>query len=92
MKISDIQITPIKPRNGLVAFVSCVVDDSFYLGSIGLHQKRSGEGYRITFPTRKIANTNISVYNPTSVEVTQQLLNEISKKAKNMNWNTLLIF
>ena len=36
MKIAEIQITPIKPKDGLVAFASVVLDNSVYLGFIGV--------------------------------------------------------
>ena len=35
-RLSEIQIIPIKPQNGLVGFASFVLDGSLYLGSIGI--------------------------------------------------------
>jgi len=35
-RIKDIQIMPVKPRDGLIGFASFVLDDSLYLGSIGI--------------------------------------------------------
>jgi DNA-binding cell septation regulator SpoVG len=63
MKISEIQITPIKPKNGLVAFASCVIDDWLYLGSIGIMTRLSG-GYRLTYPTKNVGNTSLNIYHP----------------------------
>lgn len=54
MKISEITIQLIKPANGLVAFASVVLDDKIYLGSIRVHQRLDGSGYRLTYPTKKI--------------------------------------
>ena len=53
MKISEVNIILIKPRNGLIGFASLVVNDALYLGSIGIHQKLNGNGYRLTYPTKK---------------------------------------
>ncbi|MGP8321200.1 MAG: hypothetical protein ACT6FE_02585 [Methanosarcinaceae archaeon] len=38
MKITEIQIVPIKANNGLVAFASVVLNNQLYLGSIGIHK------------------------------------------------------
>ena len=48
MKISEVNIQLIKPANGLVAFASVVLDDKIYLGSIGVHQRLDGTGFRLT--------------------------------------------
>lgn len=46
MLISEVNIVPVKPNNGLVAFASVVLDESLYLGSIGVHSRLDGS-YRI---------------------------------------------
>lgn len=57
MKISEIQIVPVKPRNGLVAFASCVIDDSLFVGNIAIYTSLSNsEGYRLVFPSKALAN------------------------------------
>jgi stage V sporulation protein G len=48
MTISEVNITPVKPIDGLVAFASCVIDSQLYVGSIGVHKLLDGSGYRIT--------------------------------------------
>jgi stage V sporulation protein G len=63
-KITEIQITPIKPRDGLIGFASLVVDNQLYLSSIGIHKKLDGSGFRITYPTKKVAETNINIFHP----------------------------
>ncbi len=54
-KISEIQIVPVKPNNGLIGFASLVFENSFYLGSIGIYTKLQG-GYRLAYPTRGLFN------------------------------------
>jgi len=75
MKITEIQIIPIKANNGLVAFGSVIFDDSLYLGSIGIHKRLAGAGYRITYPTKKIGDNNINIYHPINKE-TSKLIEE----------------
>ena len=61
--ISEIQITPIKPNSGLVAFASFVLDNQLYLGSIGIVTRPEG-GYRLVYPTKKVAERNINLFHP----------------------------
>lgn len=68
IKISEVQIVPIKPNNGLVGFASIIFNDCLYLGSIGIYTRPEG-GFRLTYPTRKAGTTNINVFYPIRKEV-----------------------
>jgi len=82
MKITEIQIIPIKPREGLVAFASVVADNSLYLGSIGVYTRLDGTGYRITYPTKKIGNKDINIYHPINKETSKAIEEAIISKGK----------
>ena len=82
MKITEVQIIPIKPNNGLVAFASVVVENSLYLGSIGVYTRIDGTGYRITYPTKKIGNKNINIYHPINKETGKAIEEAIISKVK----------
>lgn len=82
MKITEIQIMPIKPQNGLVAFASVVAENSLYLGSIGVYTKIDGSGYRITYPTKKIGNKNINIYHPINKEISKAIEEAIISEAE----------
>ncbi|MDH5533327.1 MAG: SpoVG family protein [Candidatus Pacebacteria bacterium] len=88
MIINEVEITPVKPNNGLIAFASCVIDEWLYLGSIGIYTKLEG-GYRLTFPTKKLANTSINIYHPInrdkSQELEQVIINKYEKVMSNNN-------
>lgn len=62
-KITEIQIIPIKPKEGLVAFASFVLDGNLYLSSIGIMTRPNG-GYRLVYPTKKVANRNLNIFYP----------------------------
>jgi len=83
MKITEIQIIPIKPKDGLVAFASIVIENSLYLGSLGVYTRLDGSGYRITYPTKKISNKDINVYHPidkdTSEIIKKAIINEAER-------------
>ena len=82
MKITEIQITPIKPKDGLVAFASIVLVDSLYLGSIGVYTRLNGSGYRITYPTKKIGNKDINIYHPINKQTSKAIEEAIILKVK----------
>ncbi len=75
-KLTEIQIMPIKPTNGLVGFASFVYNEAFYLGSIGIYTKPQG-GYRLTYPTRKGANGNFNIFHPINREVAEEIEKQI---------------
>ena len=66
--VTDVQIIPIKPKEGLVGFASFVFNDSFYLGSIGIYTRPHG-GFRLSYPTRKISNQNMSIFHPVNKNI-----------------------
>ncbi len=80
MKISEINIQLIKPSNGLVAFASVVLDDKVYLGSIGVHQRLDGAGYRLTYPTKKTGNRDFHIFHPIERNLGQQIEQAILSK------------
>ena len=66
--ISEVNITPVKPQAGLVAFASFVLFDALYCGSVAIFTRPNGS-YRLSYPNRRIAGRDIDVYYPISKEV-----------------------
>ena len=77
--ISEIQIIPIKPQNGLVAFASFVLNDSLYLGSIGIITRPEG-GYRLLYPTKKVGMRNINLFHPINKSFAETIEKEVINK------------
>ncbi len=84
MQISEVQISIVKPNNGLIAFASIVIDGSIYLSSIAIHQKLNGSSYRLTYPTKKMGNQNIGLFYPISKNSTRIIEEAIFKKLKDV--------
>lgn len=82
MQISEVQISVIKPKDGLIAFASLVLDSKFYLGSIGVHQKLDGSGFRITYPTKTNGNRNLNIFYPINAETAKAVEQAIFQKLK----------
>lgn len=81
MQITEIQIIPIKPNSGLVAMASVVIENSLYLGSIGIHTKLNGNGYRITYPTKSLNGKNFNVFHPINRKVAMDIEQAVITKA-----------
>lgn len=74
-KITEIQIVPVKPNDGLVGFVSFVLNDWFYLGSIGIYTRPNGD-YRLTYPTKG----SHGLFYPINREIALEIENQVIKK------------
>lgn len=68
MKVTEVHVTPIKPSEGLVAFASCVVEGQLYIGSLGVHRRLDGTGYRIIYPTKRLGDRQLNYFNPITKE------------------------
>lgn len=80
-KISEVQIIPIKPKDGLVGFASLVFDGLF-ISSIGIYKKLNDDGFRLLYPTKKVGMKNINLFHPINKETGNQIETEILKKAE----------
>ena len=86
LRLSEIQIIPIKPQEGLVAFVSFVLNDYLYLGSIGIFTRPEG-GYRLVYPTKKVGTRNINIYHPISKNFAETIEKEVIGKFEDVMKN-----
>ncbi len=90
MKISEVQIVPIKPKGGLMGFASFVLNDNLYLGSIGIMTRPEG-GYRLTYPTKAVGNKNLNLFYPISKTFAQKvekaIINRFEEVMKKVNNN-----
>ena len=74
--ISEVQITPVKAKDGLVGFASFVYNDDFYLGSIGIYTRPQG-GYRLTYPTRNSSSGSFNIFHPINREIAEEVEKEV---------------
>jgi stage V sporulation protein G len=80
-KISNVQIIPIRPKEGLIGFASLIADEKIYLSSIGIYTKLKDSGYRITFPTKKVGQRNIYLHHPIDKNLSKAIEEAILEKA-----------
>ena len=77
--ISEIQFYPVKPQDGLLGFVSFVLDGKFWMGSVAVFSRPDGR-FRLVYPTRKVGGQNINIFHPINQEAGQQVEAAVSEK------------
>ena len=80
MKISEVHIEFIKPRDGLIGFASFVIEDSIYISSVAIHKKLNGDGYRRTYPSKG----NFTICHPINKKASQEIESAIFSQLKNV--------
>ncbi len=54
LSISEVEVAPIRPRDGLLAFCSVLIGEQLFIGGIALHSAPPPRHYRLTYPARSI--------------------------------------
>ena len=80
VKISEIQVIPVKPRDGLIGFASFVLDEKYYVSSVAIYTRLDNLGYRLVYPSKKVGEKNINTFHPLTREVGQAIDEAVIKK------------
>lgn len=81
MKIEKVEILPVKPNNGLIGFAHLFFEEGLFLGSIGIFKKLNDKGFRLTYPSRKIGDRELTIFHPITKECSQKFENLIFEQA-----------
>ena len=85
--ITEIQIIPIKPQNGLIAFSSFILYESIYCSSVAISTKPDGN-YRLIYPTKKVNQKDMNIFYPINKKAGDLIEKEVIKKLKEvMNYD-----
>jgi len=69
-KITEVTVMPVRPKDGLVAIASFVLETdigTFKVGSIGIYVRQGG-GYSLSYPIKKIGSNRYEIFKPTTRE------------------------
>jgi len=78
--LNEIQITPVKPQKGLVAFASCSYAD-LALNGIAIYVRPNGINYRLVYPTKTLLNGKvINLFYPTNKTIGDLIQNAVLKE------------
>ncbi len=84
ISIGEIQFVPIKPNDGLVGFVSFVLDNRYYVGSVAVYTRPNGIGYRLVYPAKKVGDRNINTFHPIDPLAGKEIEDKVSAKVYNI--------
>ncbi len=79
MRVSEVNITPVKPNNGLIGIASVVVDSNVYLNSIAVYVKLDGS-YRLLYPTKNVGGKSLGWFYPINREASRAIEAAIFQK------------
>jgi stage V sporulation protein G len=82
MKISEISIDLVKQKDGLIGFASLVIEESIYLGNIGIVKRLDEDTFRLTYPTRKVGDKSFNIYYPINKEAGKKIEKAVTKRLK----------
>jgi len=79
--ISEIEIIPIKPHNGLLAFSSFILNNAFYIGDVAIYSRLNKPGYRLVYPVKALAyGARVNCFHPINKNAAQKIEDEVIKK------------
>ncbi|MFV0484907.1 MAG: septation protein SpoVG family protein [Candidatus Saccharimonadales bacterium] len=81
MRVSKVNIMPVKPDKGLLAFASIVIDDNIYLSSIAIYAKLDGS-YRLLYPTKTVGNRPLGLFYPINREASKTIEKAVFKRCE----------
>ena len=77
--VTEINIIPVKPKDGLLGFCNFVIDQKFYIGSVAIFSKKEG-GIRLVYPRRG----EIDCCHPIQKEAGDHITNVIEQYFNNL--------
>ena len=85
INISEIQVVPTKPKNGLVGFVSFVLNHQFYVSDIAIYTKMEGNGFRLVYPAKTLFNgLKINCFKPITKEAGEAIEQAVMAHFENL--------
>jgi len=79
--VTEVQIVPVKPNNGLVAFCSFVLYEAIYCSSVAIFTRPNGN-YRLVYPTKRVGAKDINIFHPIGRDIGIRIEQEICNKLK----------
>ena len=87
--LTEIEIIPIKPINGLLGFASFVINEQFYVGNVGIHSKPCGN-IRLLYPEKILPNGKVvSSFHPITKDAGIEITRQITLKYNNILTNSI---
>jgi DNA-binding cell septation regulator SpoVG len=79
--VTCVEIIPIMPNKGHIAFANIVIEDKLALNGIGIHTCLSRGGFRLLYPNKKLPNgKDIQLFYPIDKETASMIENTVVKR------------
>lgn len=80
IKLTEIEIVPVRPNKGLVAFASFILNDSFFVGDVAVYTRIDQPGYRLVYPVRYlVTGLRIHCFKPIHKPVADEIEGQVSR-------------
>jgi DNA-binding cell septation regulator SpoVG len=81
LKVTEVHIHFIPQNQGLFALARIVLNDALVIDGIGVHQKRHGDGFRLTYPNRRLNNGEVvTIAHPIQQELSKAIETAVFQK------------
>ena len=85
ISITEISIYPVRPKDGLIAFASCLFNGRLSLNSIAIYTKPDGSGYRLVYPAKILPNgKQINLFYPINKETADLIHKAVIEAYENL--------
>lgn len=76
--ITKVEIVPIIPKQGHIAFANVIFEDKLALNGIGVHTCLHRSGFRLLYPTKILPNGKIiQIYYPINKQIADEIQDTI---------------
>jgi len=80
INLSEIEIIPVRPQKGLVAFCSFIINNTFCANDVGIRARMDGSGYLLTYPRKVLSNgKEVGLFYPIKKDVAQAIEDQVVK-------------
>ena len=81
--VNEVQVVPVKPNEGLIAFASCVLNEIHFIGHIAVFTRLNG-GWRLVYPTKRIGDRLLHYHHPITKEAGEAIEHAVLEKVKDI--------
>jgi hypothetical protein len=90
IQLSEINVIPIKPREGHIGFASFVINGQFYVGNVGIHSTLSGD-IRLLYPEEILPNGKmVCSFHPITKYAGLEITRQVVAKYNSIITNSIL--
>lgn len=80
INLSEIEIIPVRPQKGLLAYCSFVINNAFCVNDVGIHISPDGRRHYLFYPVKTLRNgKSINIFYPSNRQAAQAVEEQVVK-------------